>query len=142
MRRLLFALILWFTGVLLGCFQVVYAYDAHFTLAAETTAARTFNPANFADDIARIRAESAARYGPGEGITAMAKPFSGDQAALVDLAKQAQRTGGVTAQEAQTLRQWAQEYGLPFRGPEVHPNRPFGQFPHIHVGPVNHLSVK
>ena len=68
--------------------------------------------------------------------------FTPDQQALVELAKQAERTGGVTAQEAQILKDWAKEVNLSFRGPEVHPNRPFGQFPHVHVGPVDHLPVK
>ena len=67
--------------------------------------------------------------------------FTPDQAALVDLAKQAQRKG-VSAEEAQTLRQWADEVGLPSRGPEAHPGRPFGQYPHIHIGPVNHIPVR
>jgi hypothetical protein len=48
----------------------------------------------------------------------------------------------VTPGEADILRQWAAETGLPFRGPEVHPGRPFGQFPHIHLGPINHIPVK
>ena len=42
----------------------------------------TFNPANFADDVARIRADSLARYGSGEGVTAMAV-----QTTVVDLSK-------------------------------------------------------
>jgi hypothetical protein len=41
MRRLLFALILWFTGALPGCLQVVYAYDGHFTLTAETVVVKS-----------------------------------------------------------------------------------------------------
>jgi hypothetical protein len=27
------------------------------------------------------------------------------------------------------------------RGPEVHPMRPYGNEPHIHVGPVDHVPV-
>jgi hypothetical protein len=30
----------------------------------------------------------------------------------------------------------------PARGPEVHSGQPFGQFPHIHIGHVNHLPLK
>jgi molybdopterin biosynthesis enzyme len=67
--------------------------------------------------------------------------FNEDQAALIDLAKQAQRTGLSPAQ-ADVMRQWAQEHGLLFRGPEVHPGRPFGQFPHVHIGPIDHIPVK
>jgi RHS repeat-associated protein len=68
--------------------------------------------------------------------------FTEDEQALVALAKEAKKLGGVTAEEAKILGGWAKEYGMPFRGPEVHPGRPFGQFPHIHVGPVNHIPVR
>jgi YD repeat-containing protein len=50
-----------------------------------------------------------------------------------------QARGGVTAREAEALLNWAEEVGLPHRGPEVHPGRPFGQFPQVHIGPINHL---
>jgi len=73
---------------------------------------------------------------PGTGT----RTFTADQSALVDLAKEAQRTG-VTRQEADVLRSWANETGLPFRGPETHPGRPIGQFPHMHLGPINHIPV-
>ncbi|WP_245472292.1 RHS repeat domain-containing protein [Rhizobium jaguaris] len=66
-------------------------------------------------------------------------PFTPDQSAVVDLAKGAQR-GGLSITDAQTLLGWAQEYGLPCRGPEIHPNRPFNIL-HIHVGPINHIPV-
>jgi hypothetical protein len=72
---------------------------------------------------------------------ASALRFTPDQQALVDLAKQAQNVGGVTPEQAQILQEWADEVGLDFRGPEVHPGRPFGQYPHIHVGPINHIPV-
>jgi hypothetical protein len=48
----------------------------------------------------------------------------------------------VTVDEATTLKDWAKEYNLPFRGPEAHPGRGFGSKPHIHVGPVDHLQIK
>jgi len=67
--------------------------------------------------------------------------FDPNQRALVDLAKSAQRTG-VTPNQSATLNQWANEYNIPFRGPEVHPGRPQGQYPHIHVGPVDHIKIK
>lgn len=63
-----------------------------------------------------------------------------DQEALVDLAKEAKKKGGVSEDEAQTLLDWGNEYNVPSRGPEVHPNRPFN-VPHIHVGPVGHIPV-
>jgi len=66
--------------------------------------------------------------------------FTADQQALVALAKEAERRG-VTEEEADTLLQWAKEYGVPSRAPEIHPGRAF-EFPHIHVGPVNHIRVR
>ena len=73
------------------------------------------------------------------------KCFTPDQQALVDLAKQANRRGGVTWKEAGILVGWGLEVGFTpenCRGPECHPNRPFGKFPHIHIGPINHIPVK
>jgi hypothetical protein len=67
--------------------------------------------------------------------------YSDDAAALVDLAKQAKRTG-VDAEDAKTLLKWADEYKVkPARGPEIHPKRNF-QDEHIHVGPVDHIIIK
>ena len=70
------------------------------------------------------------------------KRFTDDQAALIDLAKEAKKRGGVTMEEAKILQEWSDEYGIRFRGPECHPNRPFGKKPHIHVGPVDHIWIK
>jgi RHS repeat-associated protein len=67
--------------------------------------------------------------------------FTKDQQALIDIAKAAKKTGGVTETEAKILKEWSDEYNMPFRGPEAHPNRPFN-LPHIHVGPVDHIIVK
>ncbi|MEO1332438.1 MAG: RHS repeat-associated core domain-containing protein, partial [Myxococcota bacterium] len=64
-----------------------------------------------------------------------------DQEALVELAKKAKKTGGVTEDQAEQLLDWAKEVGLPGRGPEVHPDRNFDK-PHIHVGPVDHILVR
>jgi RHS repeat-associated protein len=76
---------------------------------------------------------------PGTG-----KRFTPDQGALVEIAKEAERAGGVTKSEAEILVNWGKEVGFGdrARGPESHPNRPFGKEPHIHVGPVNHLPVR
>jgi hypothetical protein len=63
-----------------------------------------------------------------------------NQEALVDLAKEAKKKGGVSEDEAQTLVEWGKEYNVPSRGPETHPDRPFNN-PHIHVGPVGHIQV-
>jgi len=62
-----------------------------------------------------------------------------DQEALVELAKEARRAG-VTNEEAGILEEWADEMGLPFRGPEEHPNRNYKD-KHIHLGPINHIPV-
>jgi len=72
---------------------------------------------------------------------AKALRFTEDQQALVALAKEAKKLGGVGLEEAKILGGWAKEYGLPFRGPESHPGRLFGQLPHIHVGSINHILV-
>lgn len=67
--------------------------------------------------------------------------FTSDQNALIQLAKGAKQAGGITSEEAQTLRTWADEYGVTARGPEIHPARPFGQFLHLHIGPINHIPI-
>ncbi len=66
--------------------------------------------------------------------------FTGDQDALIKIAKEAKRNG-LSPEDAEVLREWAEEYDVPFRGPEAHPGRGFGSQPHIHVGPVNHIPV-
>ena len=67
--------------------------------------------------------------------------FTKDQQALVELAKEVQKRGGVTMDEAKILKEWSKEFNLPFRSPEIHPNRNFN-IPHIHIGPINHLPIK
>lgn len=75
-----------------------------------------------------------------EELIDASKVFTADQAALIDLAKAAKRTG-VSSEDAETLLKWADEYNVPGRGPEVHPNRPFGKNEHIHIGPVDHIFI-
>ena len=66
--------------------------------------------------------------------------FGKDANALIQLAKDAKRTG-VSPEDAETLLQWAKEYKVnPARGPEIHPNRNFN-VPHIQIGPVNHIPI-
>ena len=43
---------------------------------------------------------------------------------------------------AEILKDWAVEYYLKFRGPEIHVGRGFRRLPHIHVGPVAHIPLK
>lgn len=73
------------------------------------------------------------------GVSASLR-YSPDQSALIDIAKE-HGALGLTCADGAVLKQWASEYGLPFRGPEVHPGRPFGRRPHLHVGPVDHIPV-
>jgi len=76
------------------------------------------------------------------GASGGGKRFTGDQQAVIDLTReQTRRKGGLTAEEAETIQGWATEYDLGTRGPEAHPDRPFGQYLHIHVGPLNHVPI-
>ncbi len=78
-----------------------------------------------------------------DGETEAELAFTAEQDAVIQLAKDAKRAGGLTQGDAETLREWAKEYGLPSRGPEIHPNRPgwAGENPHVHIGPVNHIPI-
>jgi RHS repeat-associated protein len=66
--------------------------------------------------------------------------FTPDAGALVDLAKEAGKRGGVTPDQADTLVGWGKEYGFGdrARGPEDH-GTAAGE--HIHIGPVDHIPV-
>jgi hypothetical protein len=66
-----------------------------------------------------------------------------DQQAVVELATEAKRTGGVTSENANTLIDWANEYGMVNHGPEIHLNRPgpVSSVSHIHIGPINHIPI-
>lgn len=66
--------------------------------------------------------------------------FNSNQDALIKLSREAKRKG-ITTEEAEILKQWAKEYGLPYRGVEIHPNRNFDT-PHIHIGPIDHIPIK
>jgi RHS repeat-associated protein len=68
-------------------------------------------------------------------------PFEPDQDALVKIAKEARRNG-LSSEDAEALREWAEEYDISFRGPESHPGRGFGKNPHYRLGPVNHIPAK
>ena len=69
--------------------------------------------------------------------------YSEDQDALIQLAKDAKRRGGVPQDDANTLADWADELGLPGHGPAVHTGRPGwgGTNVHINIGPVRHIPV-
>jgi RHS repeat-associated protein len=77
-----------------------------------------------------------------EGEESACQPRNtGDQDALIKIAKRAKRTS-VSSEEAEILQEWAEEFDVPFRGPEAHPGRGFGSLPHIRVGPINHIPVR
>ena len=64
-----------------------------------------------------------------------------DQEAVIELAQDAKKKGGMSQDEAKQLVEWAKEYGVkPARGPEAHPGRNF-KGTHVHVGPVSHVPV-
>ena len=48
---------------------------------------------------------------------------------------------GISEKDAEAYKELGKEAGIRVRGPEVHPNRPVGKIPHIHVGPVDHIPV-
>jgi hypothetical protein len=73
------------------------------------------------------------------------KPFSEEKRALVDMAKKDKKTG-ITQEDLEAYDELNSELPDPFpddqiRGPEIHPDRPYGQNPHGHVGPVNHIPI-
>ena len=103
----------------------------------------------WADDIAdwlRPRRPTIFALPPSTANSCPSRPLEArntpDEDALIQIAKDARNRGGVTPEQADILKDWGKEFGVPVRGPEVHPGRPFGKDPHIHVGPVDHIPVK
>ena len=76
-------------------------------------------------------------------ITVVKKGYTSDQRAVIELAKEAKAQGGLKAEEAKTLQKWANEYGVPNHGPEIHPNRPgaASNVWHIHIGKTGHIQI-
>jgi RHS repeat-associated protein len=113
------------------------AYDLYL-LAKEGTC-------NLSDNLVALGLDVAAAVIPGiigAGSAFRAgKRFTPDQQALVELAKEAKKLGGMTETEVQIMRKWGNEYDVLVRGPESHPGRGFGSEPHVHVGPVNHIPI-
>ncbi len=72
--------------------------------------------------------------------------FSSEKQALVDMAKDAKRTG-ITPDDMEAFKQLNKELPDPFpsnkvRGPEAHPKRgPHARKPHGHVGPVDYIPI-
>jgi len=81
--------------------------------------------------------------GPGGGYGQAAKAFNKNQDALIQLAKEAKNKGGVDSEDAKTLLDWANEYGvepaLDHTGAASHGWK--GK-DHIRIGPVNHIKVR
>jgi hypothetical protein len=67
-------------------------------------------------------------------------PYSPNQQALVELAKQAQRTG-LTVPEAKVMLKWAQEYNVQPALNHINTNHWTGG-PHIRIGLTNHIPVR
>ena len=69
------------------------------------------------------------------------KKFTPDQSAVIQLAKEAKNSGGISPENAQLLVDWAKEYGVKAMD---HTARPWHWKlgPHIHIGPKNHIRVK
>ena len=71
------------------------------------------------------------------------KKHTPDQQAVIELAKEAKKTGGVTEDDANILIDWAKEYDVPNHGPEVHPDRPgtASNILHFHIGKTGHIPI-
>jgi hypothetical protein len=60
---------------------------------------------------------------------------------LIKIAKRAKKTG-LTPEEAEILREWAEEFEIEFRGPESHEKGTIGKEPHYHCGsPKSHSGT-
>jgi hypothetical protein len=68
------------------------------------------------------------------------KPYDEEQDALIKIAKRAKKTG-LTPEEAEILREWAEELDLEFRGPETSDKGTFGRKPHYHCGSQAHIPA-
>ncbi len=74
------------------------------------------------------------------GMARVGTPNTRDQSALLQLSKEAQRSG-VSQSEAQQLLKWAKEYGVQPAHNHVGTDHWIGG-DHIRVGPVNHIPVR
>lgn len=80
------------------------------------------------------------KVGKVANVVSDAKRFTPDQSALVDIAKEAKRTG-VTNEDANTLLKWADETGL-VPALDHRDTTHWVGGDHIRVGPVNHIPIK
>jgi hypothetical protein len=134
--------------------RAVFNYDAAdatstaagiFTAAPTTTSpsprSAAFRAYDTAPQHARLNIAAIPARLAAEGVAGGLR-FTEDQNALIQLAKNAKRRGGLTEEEGKILKEWGDEYNVPVRGPESHPGRGFGSNPHYHVGPVQHIPVR
>ena len=65
-----------------------------------------------------------------------------NQDALIQLAKEINKSG-TTAENANILMEWVEEYNVPYHGIEIHPNRsgPNSKIPHFHIGKTGHIPI-
>jgi hypothetical protein len=64
--------------------------------------------------------------------------YTGDEDAVIKIAREAKRNG-LSPEDAEVLREWVEEYDVPFRRDEGHPNRPLWKDPHYKIGSQNHI---
>jgi uncharacterized protein RhaS with RHS repeats len=91
-----------------------------------------FGALKYVDEVVAVLA-------PAKKVSDKALKYGDDAAALVDLAKQAKRTG-VNTENAETLLEWSREYRLPaldHTSPPLH----WDNTPHIRIGQINHIEV-
>ena len=82
--------------------------------------------------------------GNGDGVlvhNSCGPEFNENQSALLDLANEHKK--GVTMQEADALIEWADEYGIAFHEPKIHPGRSgiWSYTPHIKIKNI-HIPIK
>ena len=72
-----------------------------------------------------------------------AKKYTPDQQAVIELAKEAKKSGGASLDDTNILLDWAKEYNIPNHGPEIHPNRPgeASNVWHFHIGKTGHVPI-
>ena len=72
-----------------------------------------------------------------------AKKYTPDQQAVIELAKEAKKSGGASLDDANILLGWAKEYNIPNHGPEIHLNRPgeASNVWHFHIGKTGHITI-
>ena len=81
----------------------------------------------------------------GEAAETTSKAHDKDQQAVVGLAKGAKKGGGLDQEDAETLTEWAGEYGVPKRtdlGGHPTAKQPTSRAPHIHIGKIGHIPIK